>query len=498
MNYDLNHKRFRKHRFGSMIFFCSIAIFIFFFVFLKNFTPFDAKFNYALNDTNSIVSSIGPKTRVKLENGVYIQTDNLIYFTTKMRFHFDEAKVKIIYKSVSPEQELQAGFKNQSGYSYDTKILYSPVINALTWPNIRSDNLMLFQKVSRFNSVKTFLDKPPSDAVIGTYNLSHNVLNQYVILPNYKPSSKKTIIDTPLRGSHTLYVYLDKEPFQMSFYKQDINWYKGEDALNIKIYKDDDLVYEIVGDDDGISDSSKKILPEKKLVVRNPGPELPESGVYKVDINAPGDTIIKKIETNLSKVVFADSIFLAGSREAYGEIIKQTKPQKVYTNAALISALTYHKAGIQNITIDNRNLNLEKVGTTVATKSAQIVSEMIVPKNDVILKGLLGYFAFSRESFFIPAKYIVHPVKTEQDILLVDYLLADYKKPFREGDWQIAEATFDLSSAVIDNDKLGWIIRAPGLKENNREIMIKDIEVQLIKKPWSIFDKNKFNTADGE
>lgn len=76
-----------------------------------------------------------------------------------------------------------------------------------------------------------------------------------------------------------------------------------------------------------------------------------------------------------------------------------------------------------------------------------------------------------------------------EDLALLDYVVAEYKPPQLTGEWKIAEHEFDLTDAKPDQGTLSWVINAPGLKENDRSILIKDIEIKLHKKPLPVFEK---------
>ena len=120
-------------------------------------------------------------------------------------------------------------------------------------------------------------------------------------------------------------------------------------------------------------------------------------------------------------------------------------------------------------------MKLTEVKKQESTISAQPISEITIPKSDVILKGLLGYFAFSKDQFFSPSRFKLLPITEKADIEAVDYLVTNYKPSRQEGEWRVAEAEFDLKTAFVKNGELSWLIKAPGLKENGDEVIIKKI-----------------------
>jgi hypothetical protein len=496
--FHLTELQYRRIRLFTQFIFGALALIVIILITILNLTPFGVQMTYALNDKNKSIPEFGPKERVKTEikNGkvTYKQIDDLIYFSTPMPFHYDQAKVRITFANTSPDQELQVGYKDRSEWHYLLKVFHAPMLDRLNWSTV-GDKETLYQREKNYDSLEGFVNNIPSDEIIGIYNLEDGPLNPYRILPDYRPSKTKTVITTPLRGSHTMYVYLKNEPFHMTFYKQDLNWYKDADTITVTIFKDDFEVMEVISDDDGISDSSKHVLREEKFEVKNPGPDLPESGVYKVVINASTDTVIKRIETNLSKIVFSETLFPAGNKIVYPKIVEETKPVTLYTDALLLSANTYHREAYQDININDKILNINDIQKEfTATLSANTLSEITVPEGDVVLTGVLGYFSFSKDAYFNPIKYLLYPVKDESDIAFVDYILTDYRRPIENDDWKTTEVTFDLDDAYLSNNKLSWIIQAPGIRENKREVIIKDISVEMSKEPHPFIERlwNRF------
>jgi hypothetical protein len=270
----------------------------------------------------------------------------------------------------------------------------------------------------------------------------------------------------------------------MVLIKQDLNWYEDPDVMTISIYKGKDLVYKVTADDDGVKDASRKITAPEEVDITNPGPGLPDSGVYKVVIDAGDDTIIKQITTNLHKIVFQGSLFLAGNSSAYPNIVASTSATTVYTDALSLAAMTYHSAGEQILTVGNQYLNLSTLKTSQTITPKDNFTKVIVPKNDVVLNAFQGYFAFDPSQFFIPTPYHIFPISGKEDSNLVDYILANYTPSQKVGQWQTQTLTFDLQSAYSKNGTLSWLIKVPGLISNHKEIIIKDIDITFTKKPW--------------
>lgn len=455
------------------------------FISLSNIEPFGITIQYAMGEDTTDISQLGPRNRVQTitVNGQQANkvTDDLVYFNTNMPFNFDSAIVKVWYQNPNPDQNFSLGFQDQSEWHYTIKPLDAPFLNSLTWTKTGS-NPVLYQRNKTYNSVSAFLKNPPKYSIIGTYEYdSFDGGIDQTHLASYKPQKKDTVISTVLRGSQTLYVYLDHEPLHLSFEKQDLNWYPGPDPVTVNVYKGNDLVYQVTSLDNKISTSSAKISPPKTVDVNNPGPGLPDSGVYKIVIVANDDTIIKNIRSNLHKIVFSGSLFLAGNSDAYRGAVASTSATTLYTNALSLSATTYHPAGEQQILVGNQTLNLSALQIPQIITPQENITKIIIPKNDVVLNAFEGYFAFSPDQLFSPTKYYTLPITTSDDASLANYILTDYSPPLQENGLLLNEQTFNLHTAYIQNNQLSWVIELPHLKENHHTIFIKDIQVTFHK-----------------
>ncbi len=467
----------------------TIALGIVGFILLQNLAPLGITMKYNLQEKSKYISALGPKDRVKelTHDGetIYNQISDITYFSTDIPFHFDAATILMRIKNENPEQLVKIGYKDQEDWHYATKTVDLPLLTLPEWNTIEED-VVLYQREKKYSSIKDFYKNPPQEAIVGVYNYDTSMLFNKT-LNNYSPQEKETVIHVPFRGKITLYAYLQNEPFSMTVTKQDMNWYKDADPAFIDVLKDETKVFSTQIDDDGIKDSSRRTSSPQSVTIKNPGPGLPETGIYKIIINASQDSLVKEIRTNLHKVVFESPVYLAGNASIYKNVIKKTEPTKFYTNALLLNILTYHPQGLQRITTTKKILQLTAVNKEGQIIPEQDITPVNVPKNDVIIQSFAGYIAFDQKQFFLPTKYRLLPITEEADLNLVDYVLTDKKPEQQAGDWRIVKQTFDLSNAIIDNNKLSWIIQAPKLRDSNNTITIGDIQVTFHKKPATFF-----------
>ncbi len=462
-----------------------ILAFVIFSIALANTTPFGAGSTYTLYDKT--MKPLSPPARVEVVtiDGTTLTKikENLVYFTTKLPYQFDTAIVKIKFKLNGEYTSLSLGYKDRDTWHYNTQIMDMPFFHTGEWLNL-GDGPVLYQKTQDWKSVKDFLNNFKANSTIGT--IDYSLPKETIILPNYEARKANTVIDTPLRGRHTMYAYLKDEPFYLKVTKRDLNWYEDPDVLEISVYKDDVTVFSAEIDDDGIVDASKATGISQELEIKNPGPGLPETGVYKIVFDGDGDTVITNIETNLHKIVFSSPIYPINNAEVYPGIAQKTDATSLYISGSSINVVTNHTPSLQNLIINGSStpltaLNISQVITFPASST---LSRIEIPKSDVTVSGK-GYYAFSEDQFFTPTSYNQISISSNKDAELTDYIMFGHK-PYSitlDGYYEV-EREFDLSNAVTDKNGLSWLIRANGLKENGGEIIIKDIEVTYSKKGW--------------
>jgi hypothetical protein len=464
----------------SRIIAIGIVVTIFGYLAIANTTPFNIAKSYTSNNKNTFL--ISPRNRAEIHNGVTKQIDNLIYFNSKMPFSFDLAKVKIYLKNNSSQQEVRLGYKDQLEWHYSSQIIDSPMLDSLKQQRIGSGPY-LYQKTSTYKSVDDFFKNPPKNKVVGVADYKNtDFLQPNIVLPNYRPSSTKTRIDVPLRGKTVMYAYLNHEPFSMSFTKRDLNWQSDPDAVKISVYKGKDKVFVAAIDDDGNSTSNHQVGHPETVEIKNPGPGLPEPGVYKIFIDATDDSVITNITTNLHKLAFEGPLYAADNHEVYGDLAAKTKATYLNTNAPYLSFRSDHEQS-KTATVDKQVVKITKPNQVFDANNPAPSTNITVHASDMIINGN-GYFAFAPEQFFVPSPYRILPINSAEDIAKVDYILTDYKTPKHEGEWLVAEREFDLHDAVIKKGQLSWLLSAPGLKENNRTVEYKQIDMTLTKKGW--------------
>jgi len=459
----------------------TVAVSLGFYLLWVNLTPLGAVKHYDIH--SKLLTALGPKSRVHLEGAVMRQVSDLAYFTATLPYTFTHANLAFLLHNPTPNQEVRVGFQDQPGWHYNTQIIDSPMMDALAWPKVGSGPY-LYQKKPTYTSTQDFISKPPTDKLLGVYAYDPGALKQTSVqVSDYQPATANTEIDVPLRGRITMYAYLDNEPFQMSLEKHDLNWYGDPDPVEVRVYKDSNLVFDTTIADDGDSQASHHTGPLQFAEIKNPGPGLPSPGVYKIVIDASTDSVITKISTNLHKLVFEGPLYPVSNHDVYGSLIPKTVPTNLYTNGFALTAQMFHDQP-QTLLVGDRKLPLIKASDPVSIDTDSQNTMVQIPKSDVVINGV-GYFAFSQDQFFEPTPYHIMQITGPKDLERVDYVLTSYQPPQQLGDgWVKVNRDFDLKNAVAPKGRLSWVVSAPGLTDNQRFIDIKDIELTLSKKGW--------------
>lgn len=305
---------------------------------------------------------------------------------------------------------------------------YVPFYESLGRFNLtgKDSNLRIYSMNNDFMMpVSSFLSSPPEGSVIAA-DLPVRISTKPTV--TYKDSSSSV---SELRGDHTFYIYT-KGNLSLSVTKQDLNWYSGSDALDIKIYSSTNkLMKNITIPDDGNlgNNGSKGYLQNGTLAVT-----LVE-GMYKVTMTGGGgDLLIRSVKLNNGNII-AQNPFLAGT--GYTSATKFN----LYTRAVKgdrLKFLTYHNGGFQivNVTGDGytQSVNISATNTPfyIDLPPSNELYKIEVPKGDVIITAN-SYFSFSSDSYFSTSSAKVLPLQNSMDWLKknkVDYVIVPSSNPF--------------------------------------------------------------------
>ncbi len=436
-----------------------IPLFIFEYLILTNFLishEFSYFYDIGAEDDNyltpldRISESFTNEARVSYRN----LTSGLVYFDVPIPRGAEKVKVKVKFKDNFPDSKFILGAKDQEVWHYRWNTLYNPFLDNLSEFYIGSGVYKISQKsyYKDFNISEGFIIGVDTNSKL---DIVPRIINDY--------SADETLITTSLRGGHTFYIYASGD-LEIEIKKQDINWYNGSDELDISLLDvNGSLISNLTISDDGVLDNNKLESEIQIGVLKIPN--LAE-GVYKLEFSN-FDGLIREIKINTNKIVVSNKIFLADS-DIYIKGIE--KPSVLYTEfmrPSEISFKTWHNSALQTVYVNNKKVHInEKINSRIF--SGEVGGYTIKSnKNDIIIETL-GYFAFSKKSYFEPFKNRVVQIKNDKEWVVnnLDYVITDYFIPKKEGEWVIAETEFYIDDLYIKDNKLSIAFNVPHLSRD--------------------------------
>ncbi|HTX87287.1 MAG TPA: hypothetical protein VMC41_04465 [Candidatus Nanoarchaeia archaeon] len=460
------------------------------------------KITYSTNfkGFNDFISQLTPKERIIAEkDGTQDVIGDPAYFSLRTSRPFNQAKLTIKFQ-VDPNLPIVEVGVSKDGrtWQYDLQPLYNGKLEELmkNWnvieepspafghPSAGGDNLILLQRNKKFNSIGDFIKNPPAADKISLYNYD---LKIDYLLPNYQPQRATSTMCRPLVGAYQFYTYIKNENLFDDFVFQDLNKNLDADPIDVYVYYRDKLIDSEHLDDDGIAVDSGAQKPWRhlKLDLAN----LPE-GAYKIVVRANGDIVTRTITTGQSKMAFINTLPLADALAlSEVEVSEVSCGRNFFTDGRTLSVQTAHPDKLGKIKIikgggissSSEEINITQAYKIFAVNDLPLSgSEIILPNDGLDLSGD-GLFSLSAEQMIDPRVKAVD-ANFNADSEGVDYVLARYTPPVKQGDWLVAQADFDLSNAFRMWNKYYFLISAPGLSADdqvNDKVRIKEIKVDL-------------------
>jgi hypothetical protein len=423
----------------------------------------------------------------KDDQGNYSQKilDQPVYFDLNLPQRFDKGTAEITYKNDSidcPTLFQIGGQATPNDWEYAMKPLENQNLDQLDWPRVEENDVVLYEREKKFNTIDEFLNNLPDISKIAVYNYK---LDYDFKIPDYKPT-KGLEIDNTIRGRHTIYTYIDGgEPLDFTFTVEDINRHVGADPAEIAVYKKDQRIYNTTLPDDGITDESGESSEERKIRLL---PSNLTQGTYKIEIKASDDIFIRNIKTKEHLLAFAGRLYLADNDEYKDSLSDiRTKPTTVYAKGYKIITSAAHQTSEQTIRINNltepNDYEIELAEAhqqySYYNLNPRNIVSLYSPKNDILIEGD-GLFSFSKESFFNPLLTTFRD-ESELEVLGINYVIADYQTPKTIDGWKVATADFDLGRLYWRENTLRFALSIPDIECQDKKI--KGIKFVLEKEP---------------
>jgi hypothetical protein len=395
-----------------------------------------------------------------------------VYFSLYYPRQFQEAEIKLKYKWENVDNQImEMGFlADKNLWQYKLEPLENTILERAinTWHVSQEGNFMFLQKNKKFNSLNEFLQSDFSKNSTAVYNIDTKDLN----ISEFKLSQEKVdnisayTIEQDLIGHHQFYMYHPGSDFNVNIKVQDLNQNDEEDNIEMFLfYQNQVIARESL--DSIISLDSKEISELKDLSL-----ELSDlsEGLYKVEIKISDDIVIKEIKTSSNKLSFINNIHLGESNDEL----------KLYTDSSYLKVLTTKSASLQKLNF--AGVNFDVVDTykqhyfTSDTEVKSTWREINLKKGNLKLSNS-GMFSFDKNLAFNPE---MASLDDRSDLSNIDYIIADYKPVEKEGEWNVAVANFDLSSAYSEDNKYSFIFSLPNFfYKQNSALVIDSIDITL-------------------
>jgi hypothetical protein len=432
------------------------------------------KITYSTNfiGFNDFIGKLTPKERVNAEkSGTQDLISDPVYFSLRTPRTFDRGLMTIKFKVASGTPIVEAGISTDGRtWQYDLQPLYNSKIEDLmkNWNVSKTGDVMLIQRNKVFSSLDDFLKNPPPADKIALYNYD---LKTNYLLSDYQPQNSTTTICRQLAGAYQFYTYIKNENLADNFVFQDLNKLSGPSPIDVYVYSGGKLISSAHLDDDGIIDGLGGQKPSRNLQLNLAG--LAE-GVYKIDVRADGDIITRTIATGQSKLAFINNLPLASSTGIYCQ-------QNFFTDGQTLTVQTSHPNKLGTIKIISSSIEQDlRVDEAYKIFTASNLSESgskVILANDGVTLASDGLFSLSADGMIDPRLKSVD-VNFDADRDGVDYVLARYTPPVKNGDWFTAQADFNLKNSFRLWDKYYFLISAPGLATSSK-MEIKNIRFDL-------------------
>ncbi|KKR14920.1 MAG: hypothetical protein UT42_C0014G0005 [Candidatus Falkowbacteria bacterium GW2011_GWA2_39_24] len=334
-----------------------------------------------------------------------------------------------------------------------------------SWVKIRQGETWLLQRQPGYTSLETFWQQPVPAEEIAVYNYQPP---QQPTLVNYQATATQHVFPYQLRGAYQFYTYIANEAVFFDWLIKDLNLEVGADQTEVVVYN---LANEIVGsialpDDNNISDNGLVSL-QRSLNLQHHN--LP-AGVYKVQVKTNNDIVTTEIATKQQYLSFINQLQLFSPEQ---------KNLVLYTDSPILLAQTNQAAGLQNISVNDRILRLDRSHEQVSLTGLDSISTIQLANGGLILSGK-GVFSLQRGGLLNPNFQQVDSYFKLSDN--INYVMANYNPPTSTGDSQMATVDFALAGAELLAGKYRFMLSLPGLlaeDQINDYIILKEIKIDL-------------------
>jgi hypothetical protein len=432
----------------------------------------------------SCLSKVSPVDRaISNDNGPLIVLADPVYFSVFTPRPFSRAEVTITYRPhlSSSTPIIEAGFlADNKLWRYDLKPVYNLWLEKalVDWTSLSIDNLHLFQREKKFDSIFDFLDAWQNNTgevcssphCLAVYNFDLNGFPPAINLDLLNKNTGSLVFPYMLRGAHQFYFYLSGEELNLAGELIDRNESKDKDDVEITVYHGKKNIVSLVIKDDGLEiEGSGDKGKSRPFVINQDGLK---SGLYRFDFRTSDDLMIKNLSINSQYFSALHKIWLEGD-----------EPINLVSDASYLQVKAFNPTALQVINFDQVELEIEKIYSQYEVKSKEqgdAWHNIHLKRGGLILENN-GVFALNGEFILNPD----YPRLDRSTVLTtnLDYVLADYElaQPLA-GAWLQSYLDFSTVNFYREDGNYNLILSIPGLKLDqvaSGYLEIKEVKIRF-------------------
>lgn len=280
-----------------------------------------------------------------------------------------------------------------------------------------------------------------------------------------------------LRGAHDFYVVPTNGNIYFTFDVQDVNRSRGGKVVAFRLNKDDQTIWtDAIG-----TGGSRDQLPNevyKKTISFN---HL-EPGVYRLSVIADDDVFIRRFTTRARHWVIGPRFYF-GDTVGYAETLPP--PTTVWTNSRHLVAQTFHKEGLQTVSLGSAQLHITRTHQPYPLDRAPTeldgLRQITAPQGDIRFVGD-AFFSFDPDTIFFPKpRRLTDASKLNQEGVLA--VITPYIAPQELPDgWYKFTTAFSLPQT---EDPIKFVLSAPGIFFRGGAVDIRHVELRYERPPLS-------------
>lgn len=476
--------------------FFGLSLFIFVLIFLYLKVVPSGRISYSRDWPRGLASGKGfiydfkPGERLDISNPDQLRMiGDPLYFSLFTPRAFSTAKVTVNYRerlaSTTPIIELGV-LKDKVTGSYELKPLENKIIDGLRseWRLLPNDDLsdskaLILQADNDYESREDFLTDLNQRSLKGCSGFLESCLAiyNYQFDNDYRLTRETSLeaytFDQPIRGSHQLYLYLPAGSQELKLSVVDLNLDKESDPVTVRLSR---RGQEVVSR--SLIDEREEIIGVSSAEMSLVLPFISAEGLYKLDIRASDDIVISSLALPSDRFVFINRIWPVSGP---GNL-------RLFTDSSYLQIKTFNPASLGTISYGGKDQRVAATYQQINLFSDQTVSEIFIPKDDLILETN-GIFSLTRAGVFNPA--ITKVDRFFKPGEKVKYIIANYQEPRSDGDFKQATVELSLTDAHRENGKYTFLISVPGLGAETPHSFLEINKITVELRGISIWQKIK-------